>query len=83
METRAGLLSLVLSLCLVTSAAAQSSVPLPSRPIRVPGFTPTAISATQQAVALTQWTHAYQEWRTWYLQWRNRPEPGFLSTRMR
>jgi hypothetical protein len=85
METRGGFLSFVLLLCLVTSAAAQSSSesPLLSRPVVVPSFTPIAVSGAQQAVVLAQWTHDYTEWRVWYLQWRNRPEPGFLSTRTR
>ena len=83
MEMRHGVLSAALSLCVVASAAAQASAPLPSRPVIVPGVTPAAISAAQEIALLKQWTHDYQEWRTWYLQWRNRPEPGVLKARAR
>jgi hypothetical protein len=83
MEMRDGFLSLTLSLCLGASAWAQSSSPLPSRPVVVPGFAPMAVSAGQQMLLLRQWTHDYQEWRDWYLQWRNRPEPGVFSSRAR
>ena len=83
METREGLLSLILSFCLVASAAAQSSSPLPSRPFIMPAVSPIAVTAEQQTTLLTQWTHDYQEWRAWYLQWRNRPEPGVFSSRAR
>jgi hypothetical protein len=83
METRDGFLSLALSLCVVASAAGQSSSVLPSRPVTLPDFGQIAVPAGQQLVLLTQWTHDYQEWRAWYLQWRNRPEPGVFSARAR
>ena len=82
MEMREGFLSLALSLCVVTSAVAQSSL-LPSRPVIVPNPTPAVVSAAQLMALLKQWTHDYREWRTWYLQWRNRPEPGIFKTRDR
>jgi hypothetical protein len=44
MEMRDGFLPLTLSPCLGASAWAQSSSPLPSRPVVVPGFAPTAVS---------------------------------------
>jgi hypothetical protein len=83
MDTRVGLLASALSFCVVVTAAAQSSSPLPSRPITVPVFTPVPVSAVQQLAVLKQWTHDYQQWRAWYLQWRSRPEPGTFSTRAR
>src|SRR5262245_44236975 len=77
-----GFLSLALSLCLVGSAAGQSSL-LPSHPITIAGVTPDIASAGQEIVLLKKWTQDYQEWRAWYLQWRNRPEPGMFSTHAR
>ena len=83
MDVREGFLSLALSLCLAVSTAAQSSSPLPSRPVVISDFTSITVSNGRQAVLLEQWTQDYEEWRAWYMQWRNRPEPGLFSSRVR
>jgi len=83
MGVREGVLSIVLSLCAVPIVAAQSTSPLPSRPVSLPNLSQAIAPAGEQLGLLKQWTRDYQEWRAWYLEWRNRPEPGVFSTRAR